>query len=39
MNLSFSGILMDRFGSVVVRERDKDTKGPVSSLGCDILSF
>ena len=30
---------MGRFASVVVRERDKDTKGPVSSLGCDFLSF
>ena len=39
MNLGFSGILMGRFGSVVVRERDKDTKGPVLSLSCDFLSF
>ena len=30
---------MGRSGSVVVREGDKDTKGPVSSLGCDFLSF
>ena len=37
--LRFFGILASRCGSVVVRERDKDTKGPGSTLRCNFLSF
>ena len=37
--LKFLRILAGRCGSVVVRERDSDTKGPGSTLGCDFLSF
>ena len=37
--LSFS-LRGGRWGSVVVREREQwDTKGPGSTLGCDLLSF
>ena len=35
----FLGILAGRRGSVVVRERDKDSKEPGSILGYDFLSF
>ena len=38
MYLIFLGILADRCGSVVVMERDCDTKGPSLTLGCDLLS-
>ena len=37
--LKFLGIMAGRCGSVVVRERDSDTKVPGSTLGCDFLSF
>ena len=37
--LKFFGIFAGRFGSVVVRERDYDTKRTGSTLGCDLLSF
>ena len=38
MYLISLGILADRCGSVVVMERDCDTKGPSLTLGCDLLS-
>ena len=38
--LKFCGILAGWYGSAVVRERDRDTKAPGSSLlPCDFLSF
>ena len=41
--LKFFGILAGRCGSVVIRERDYDTKGlgsrPGLTLGCHFLSF
>ena len=37
--LKFFGILAGRCGSVVVRERDYDTKSPGSTLSCDFLTF
>ena len=35
--LNIFGILAGRCGSVVVRERYWDTKGPSTTLGCDVL--
>ena len=37
--LKFFGILAVRCGSVVVRERDKDTKGLGATLRCNFLFF
>ena len=37
--LKFFGILAVRCGSVVVRERDNDTKGLASTLRCNFFSF
>ena len=37
--LKFFGIFAARCGSVVVRERDYDTKRTGSTLGYDLLSF
>ena len=39
MQLIIFGILAGRCGNVVIRERDKDTKGLGPTLGCDFLSF
>ena len=35
--LKFFGILAVRCGSVVMRERDKDTKGLASTLRCNFF--
>ena len=35
--LNIFGILTGRCGSVVVRERNWDTKGSSTTLGCDVL--
>ena len=36
---NFFGILAGQYSSVVIRQRDEDTKGSGSTLGCDPLSF